>query len=563
MPEDAAATVAQLEQLLSLLETLPDGPAVDGTEDGLRTKLQLVDQLDDYLLPRIRNLDAPLLMAVGGSTGAGKSTLVNTLVGDNITAAGLLRPTTRTPVLVCHPADEEWFLDGEVLPDLPRATGERRDTSALTIRTSSGMQRGLAILDTPDIDSVEVANHELAAQLLGAADLWLFVTTAARYADAVPWEYLEIAKERGAALAIVINRIPPGGSDEVVTDFVAMLDEHALGETPVFSIDEVALHDQRLDETAIPGLRSWLDHLAADAQRRTALVRDTVDGALASIPSRVERVADAVDRQAATIAALATIADQRFAEAIGTLEQRLDGGTLLRSEVLARWQEFVGGGQVMQALQAGIGRLRDRIMSAVTGSETVPSEVQGELQSSLTGAILEAADTAADATVEAWDRAAAGHHVLGDRALELARVDPDLRERAEKEIAAWQDYVLGLVREQAEHKRLAARTLSLGINSIGVTLMIVLFAQTGGITGGEVAVAGGTATISQALLTALFGENAVRDLARQSRRDLVDRMRSLLGGEVSRFHELLEGMPTARDAAALRAAAGALARADS
>lgn len=563
MPEDAAATVAQLEQLLSLLETLPDGPAVDGTEDGLRTKLQLVDQLDDYLLPRIRNLDAPLLMAVGGSTGAGKSTLVNTLVGDNITAAGLLRPTTRTPVLVCHPADEEWFLDGEVLPDLPRATGERRDTSALTIRTSSGMQRGLAILDTPDIDSVEVANHELAAQLLGAADLWLFVTTAARYADAVPWEYLEIAKERGAALAIVINRIPPGGSDEVVTDFVAMLDEHALGETPVFSIDEVALHDQRLDETAIPGLRSWLDHLAADAQRRTALVRDTVDGALASIPSRVERVADAVDRQAATIAALATIADQRFAEAIGTLEQRLDGGTLLRSEVLARWQEFVGGGQVMQALQAGIGRLRDRIMSAVTGSETVPSEVQGELQSSLTGAILEAADTAADATVEAWDRAAAGHHVLGDRALELARVDPDLRERAEKEIAAWQDYVLGLVREQAEHKRLAARTLSLGINSIGVTLMIVLFAQTGGITGGEVAVAGGTATISQALLTALFGENAVRDLSRQSRRDLVDRMRSLLGGEVSRFHELLEGMPTARDAAALRAAAGALARADS
>jgi hypothetical protein len=32
-----------------------------------------------------------------------------------------------------------------------------------------------------------VANHDLAALLLGAADLWLFVTTAVRYADAVPW----------------------------------------------------------------------------------------------------------------------------------------------------------------------------------------------------------------------------------------------------------------------------------------------------------------------------------------------------------------------------------------
>ena len=50
------------------------------------------------------------------------------------------------------------------------------------------------MLDTPDIDSVELANHELAGQLLGAADLWLFVTTAARYADAVRWDYLATAQ---------------------------------------------------------------------------------------------------------------------------------------------------------------------------------------------------------------------------------------------------------------------------------------------------------------------------------------------------------------------------------
>jgi hypothetical protein len=48
---------------------------------------------------------------------------------------------------------------------------------------------GLALLDAPDIDSVVVENRQLAAQLLAAADLWLFVTSAARYADAVPWSF--------------------------------------------------------------------------------------------------------------------------------------------------------------------------------------------------------------------------------------------------------------------------------------------------------------------------------------------------------------------------------------
>ena len=42
---------------------------------------ELLGQLDDYLLPRLRRLDAPLLAVVGGSTGAGKSTLVNSSPG--------------------------------------------------------------------------------------------------------------------------------------------------------------------------------------------------------------------------------------------------------------------------------------------------------------------------------------------------------------------------------------------------------------------------------------------------------------------------------------------------
>src|SRR4051794_32852268 len=81
-------------------------PDADRARDAAR---QAVAQLDDYLLPRLGRLDAPLLVVVGGSTGAGKSTLVNSLVRAPVSAPGVLRPTTRSPTLVCHPDDATWF----------------------------------------------------------------------------------------------------------------------------------------------------------------------------------------------------------------------------------------------------------------------------------------------------------------------------------------------------------------------------------------------------------------------------------------------------------------------
>ena len=144
----------------------------------------MTGQLADYLIPRLRSIDAPLLAVVGGSTGAGKSTLINSLVGADVSPAGVLRPTTRGPVIVCHPSDLAWFADDRILPQLPRSSGP----DGLRLAPHPGIEPGLALLDAPDIDSVVSTNRELAATLLAAADLWIFLTTAARYADAVPWQ---------------------------------------------------------------------------------------------------------------------------------------------------------------------------------------------------------------------------------------------------------------------------------------------------------------------------------------------------------------------------------------
>src|SRR5262245_33763898 len=92
-----------------------------------RTELKrLVDQLDDYVIPRLRQLDAPLLVVVGGSTGAGKSTLINSIVGTAVSEPGVLRPTTKAPVLVCHPQEEGWFTSQRILPDSRVRLGRHR-----------------------------------------------------------------------------------------------------------------------------------------------------------------------------------------------------------------------------------------------------------------------------------------------------------------------------------------------------------------------------------------------------------------------------------------------------
>src|SRR5215217_688786 len=120
--------------------------AVSGRERAEAARRELVDQVEDYLLPRLERMDAPLLMVVGGSTGAGKSTLVNSLVGAEVSPAGVLRPTTRAPVLVCHPADVAWFESERVLPHMSRTTGASPDSAAaLELVPTEALPAGLAL----------------------------------------------------------------------------------------------------------------------------------------------------------------------------------------------------------------------------------------------------------------------------------------------------------------------------------------------------------------------------------------------------------------------------------
>src|SRR5215203_7310480 len=229
--------------------------AVPGAEEARRARDDLVAQVDDYLLPRLAQMDAPALIVVGGSTGAGKSTLLNSLVGSVVSPAGVLRPTTRAPLLAFHPDDLEWFQSPRVLPGLPRASGGEAQPGTLQLAPTDSLPQGLALLDSPDIDSVLAENRALAGQLLAAADGWLFVTTAARYADAVPWEFLQAARERGTTLSIVLNRVPADADREVPAHLQQMLRDQDLGDSAVLVVPEVELAAGLLPSTALRPVR--------------------------------------------------------------------------------------------------------------------------------------------------------------------------------------------------------------------------------------------------------------------------------------------------------------------
>ena len=542
--------------------------ASPGAEAARAAQAELVAQVDDYLLPRLRQIDAPLLAVVGGSTGAGKSTLVNTLVGANVSKAGWLRPTTRGPVLVCNPADERWFAESRILPELSRTTGSTVDGSqgggTLHVVTHPKVPAGLALLDAPDIDSVVTQNRQLAAQLLAAADLWIFCTTAARYADAVPWELLRQAQQRSTALAVVLNRVPPEGVRDISTHLATMLADNGLRRATLFTVPETTLtgENDRLPDAVVAPLRSWLDRLAGDAEARAEIIRTTLDGALQSMRQRVSAVAREVDDQLAAAALLRDEADQFYDDAARDVDDGVRSGTVLRGEVLARWQEFVGTGELTRNLEQRVGRLRDRVTAFLTGRSAPTEAVEQALESSLESLVRAASDGAAERTVDAWRVRPAGRALLSERARALGHSSDGFRPALEREVRAWQGRVLEMVATEGRDKRTRARLATFGTNGAGLVAMLAVFSSTGGLTGAELLIAGGTTAAGHKVLEAVFGDSAVRALAARARADLMARVEDLLATERRRFDDLVDGASPDVDAPiGLRAALDAFEKA--
>ncbi|MBN0046383.1 dynamin family protein [Streptomyces actuosus] len=378
-------------QLLDALSALRDRVAaarfplpLAGAPRARANRDELLAQLDDYLVPRLRQPEAPLLAVVGGSTGAGKSTLVNSLVGRRVSEAGVLRPTTRTPVLVCHPEDQHWFSGMRVLPDLTRVWTPHQDVGddlllpdenparVLRIETADTLPPGLALLDAPDVDSLVADNRVLAAELICAADIWVMVTTAARYADAVPWHMLRTAKEYDATFVTVLDRVPHQVVAEVSRQYGALLTKAGLGDVPRFTVPELpesAWGGGLLPATAVAPLRSWLVHHVQDPGARQHAMGRTVYGILDSLTSRMPELAGATAQQYAAALRLTAAVDGAYDSEHARVRGRLQAGAVLAGDALKRWRAFPLDCTAGELLDALVESLSSLIVCAVTAAD--------------------------------------------------------------------------------------------------------------------------------------------------------------------------------------------------
>ena len=567
-----------------------DGTAEHGTATARTLLAAMARQLDDYILPRSASVDNPLTIVVGGSTGAGKSTLVNTLLGEPLTQSGAIRPTTRHPVLL-HRAEDEAALSPErFLPTLPRTRTSGMNAGsqalpgldpkiarALIPITTSALPQGIALIDAPDIDSVSEENRTLAKELLSAADLWLFVTTANRYADAVPWELLHEAAARSIAIAVVLNRVPEGDEEAIENDLRRMLDEAGIHAVLIHTVTEQPRDASgMLAPVSLAPLTLWIRELGADAPARAAIARQTLAGAVETLAGNLQVLAAEQARQQAAHQSLATITAEEYEDALTTIDGALSDGSLLRGEVLSRWHDFVGTGDFFRSLDSTIGRLRDRVGSALRGQPAAAQKVEDALESGIHAVVLDAAARASENTRTRWRASRAGRSLLArldapqtaSALPESAAPEQNAEAKGEvqsaedifsaavaEQIRLWQGSVLEMIREEGADKRKRARFLSLGVNATAVMLMVAAFSLTGGITGIEAGIAGGSGVVGTKLLESIFGEDAVRRMATRARTDLLERMADLLTEHAQPFTAVLEETDPQADAEDIHRAA--------
>ncbi len=550
----------------------------DGADGARAERRKLLSQIDDYLLPRLRQSGAPILVALVGSTGAGKSTLVNSLVGMQISNTGVRRPTTNSPVLACHPDDADWFAENVFLPTVPRVRQEGLARSGrdglLVLAAVEGMPKGVALLDTPDIDSVVQAHREFAHQFLDASDLWLFMTSASRYADTSVWELLQYARDRGASLGIVLSRVPPSAGAELTKHFGAMLVANGLADNQRFVINETVITEGRLPPEASGPVRAWLEDTAARGDRRVAVLTQTMSGVLDTFRTRIPALAAEAQVQLAIRADLQAGVERAYGAALAETDEALRNGSLLRGEILARWQDFAGTGDLLRALQGRPGRpggraaeagfaragrgaqsrcaRRDRVAGGVRGrpgrgglhppvaQAPAGAALLDQLSSGATDEIWGSSPFAAEAELilglspgARADKDGAGGPEAGPPTAEsaLGRSSPDLATRSVGAVGRWQDHILHMVQGQNVTKRSIARLISFDEDSLSMVLVIGLLGyDTGDVTADEV-----VSAVPRHLLTSLFGAGRLREISTEARADLHERIRLLFDEEMLRF----------------------------
>jgi energy-coupling factor transporter ATP-binding protein EcfA2 len=501
---------AEIDALVDHIDAVEFGLASPSQSERVDRRDHIVRVIRRYLEPRLANPDGPLVVSVFGPTGSGKSTIVNTLAGRAISRSGVLRPTTRQAVAWVHPRHAE-ALSAVLGPSGPLEI----------VADEHPVLRSIAIVDTPDIDSISEEHRVQTSAILEASDVAIAVTTPQRYADAVPWEVLGQLTERDLGLIVVMNRASRRSAG-AAADLVALLRDAKVagvsGSEDIIVVQEQRVRaDGRLHGAALRHLARRLEALAAD--HSGASLRGLAGSTRHAVVVAGELAVE-IENQAAEADALRAVVIEAVESQESDIVARLDSGELVHDEVVARWQRLIGVSDLADLVSRGVSRVRalltpGRIIDAERAA-TVDAEVRDELVE----LGIRRAERARTSIEVAWSASTAGSALIDSVVVDAGRVRADLA----SSVSEWQAEVVALVAETGRGRFRLAKAATVGVNAAATLVLLGVFASSGGLTGAEIGVAAGAAAAQQTVLERLLGSATASRLTKVARGLLADRL---------------------------------------
>lgn len=533
---DAILTADQqavLDEERALLETVAAELEAEGASvDDLATLAASIDQLD-----------APFLLVVVGEFNAGKSALLNALLGEAVLAEGVTPTTSRIQVL-------QWGED---------VTRERIDEVTDSLTAPAALLRQVRLVDTPGTNALDREHERLTSEFVPRSDLVLFVTSADRPFSESERRFLEGVRQWRKKVLVVLNKadlLSGEGELDQVLGFIAAHGVEVLGETPQtvpVSARRAAAAREAKDEAAwvasgLPAVEAAIRDVLERGERvrlklsnPLGVARRLMERAVASLDERLDLLAGDIR----TLEDIERQLDQYAADVKREFELRL-----AEIESLLRGLELRGIRFFDERLR--LSKVFDLFDSQALRDD-FEREVVAHLPAELDAKVEELIDWVVATDMNQWQDVVG--HVARRRSVHAERVVGEIGTRFDSNRAALLDSVGRAARDglasydrEGEARRMAegvqravAGTAVVEVGAVGLGATVAVLASGTAVDATGIAAAGLLAAVGLYILPhrRARAKSELRTKVEELRAEVMASLRRQFGAEAARSHERL------------------------